>query len=123
MLRCNVVIFDNLQEEEEQLLSAPKEDNRASEATRRVVQEEEERLILQKGPLQRKLADISYNLLYLRHDFFFFLSCMFSHRCSKLKSLFSFVYDSVKMWCGKKEQRCGALFINGEKLREHILSL
>ncbi|KAJ0973728.1 hypothetical protein J5N97_015693 [Dioscorea zingiberensis] len=48
----------NLREEEEQLLSAPKEDSRASEATRRVVQEEEERLILQKGPLQRKLADI-----------------------------------------------------------------
>ncbi|KAH7652475.1 transcription initiation factor TFIID subunit 4 protein [Dioscorea alata] len=48
----------NLREEEEQLLSAPKEDSRASEATRRFVQEEEERLILQKGPLQRKLADI-----------------------------------------------------------------
>ncbi|XP_020093318.1 transcription initiation factor TFIID subunit 4b isoform X2 [Ananas comosus] len=48
----------NLKEEEEQLLSAPKEDNRASEATRRVVQEEEERLILQKGPLQKKLAEI-----------------------------------------------------------------
>ncbi|XP_020276937.1 transcription initiation factor TFIID subunit 4b-like isoform X1 [Asparagus officinalis] len=50
----------NLREEEEQLLAAPKEDSRASEATRRVVQEEEERLILQKGPLQKKLADIMY---------------------------------------------------------------
>ncbi|XP_010939118.1 transcription initiation factor TFIID subunit 4b isoform X4 [Elaeis guineensis] len=48
----------NLREEEEQLLSGPKEESRASEATRRVVQEEEERLILQKGPLQKKLADI-----------------------------------------------------------------
>ncbi|XP_072978785.1 transcription initiation factor TFIID subunit 4b isoform X1 [Typha angustifolia] len=48
----------NLREEEEQLLSAPKEESRASEATRRVVQEEEERLILQKGPLQKKLAEI-----------------------------------------------------------------
>lgn len=48
----------NLREEEEQLLSAPKEDSRATEATRRVVQEEEERLILQRGPLQKKLAEI-----------------------------------------------------------------
>ncbi|XP_008787155.1 transcription initiation factor TFIID subunit 4b-like isoform X2 [Phoenix dactylifera] len=48
----------NLREEEEQLLTAPKEENRASEATRRVVQEEEERLILQNGPLQKKLANI-----------------------------------------------------------------
>ncbi|XP_043721577.1 transcription initiation factor TFIID subunit 4b-like isoform X2 [Telopea speciosissima] len=48
----------NLREEEEQLLSAPKEESRASEATRRVVQEEEERLILQKIPLQKKLAQI-----------------------------------------------------------------
>ncbi|XP_042510537.1 transcription initiation factor TFIID subunit 4b-like isoform X2 [Macadamia integrifolia] len=48
----------NLREEEEQLLSAPKEESRASEATRRVVQEEEERLILQKIPLQKKLAQL-----------------------------------------------------------------
>ncbi|OVA17084.1 Transcription initiation factor TFIID component TAF4 [Macleaya cordata] len=48
----------NLREEEEQLLSGPKEESRASEATRRVVQEEEERLILQKNPLQKKLAKI-----------------------------------------------------------------
>lgn len=50
----------NLREEEEQLLAAPKEDSRTSEATRRAVQEEEERLILQKGPLQKKLADIMF---------------------------------------------------------------
>ncbi|MCL7037429.1 hypothetical protein MKW94_002563 [Papaver nudicaule] len=48
----------DLREEEEQLLSAPKDDGRASEATRRVVQEEEDRLILQKIPLQKKLAKI-----------------------------------------------------------------
>ncbi|XP_042489959.1 transcription initiation factor TFIID subunit 4b-like isoform X2 [Macadamia integrifolia] len=48
----------NLREEEEQLLSAPKEESKASEATRRVVQEEEERLILQKIPLQKKLAQL-----------------------------------------------------------------
>ncbi|KAH7847971.1 hypothetical protein Vadar_032224 [Vaccinium darrowii] len=48
----------NLREEEEQLLSGPKEDSRVSEASRRVVQEEEERLILQKIPLQKKLAEI-----------------------------------------------------------------
>ncbi|KAI3860224.1 hypothetical protein MKX03_022530 [Papaver bracteatum] len=48
----------DLREEEEQLLSAPKDDGRSSEATRRVVQEEEERLILQKNPLQKKLAKI-----------------------------------------------------------------
>ncbi|KAI3953232.1 hypothetical protein MKX01_042227 [Papaver californicum] len=48
----------DLREEEEQLLSAPKDDGRASEATRRAVQEEEERLILQKIPLQKKLAKI-----------------------------------------------------------------
>ncbi|KAK9097201.1 hypothetical protein Sjap_022698 [Stephania japonica] len=51
----------NLREEEEQLLSGPKDENRASEATRRVVQEEEERLILQKIPLQKKLAKIMSN--------------------------------------------------------------
>ncbi|XP_059432112.1 transcription initiation factor TFIID subunit 4b-like isoform X3 [Corylus avellana] len=48
----------NLREEEEQLFSGPKEDSRVSEASRRVVQEEEERLILQKTPLQKKLAEI-----------------------------------------------------------------
>ncbi|KAK6938597.1 Transcription initiation factor TFIID component TAF4, C-terminal [Dillenia turbinata] len=48
----------NLREEEEQLFSGPKEDSRVSEASRRVVQEEEERLILQKGSLQKKLAEI-----------------------------------------------------------------
>ncbi|GMP45476.1 hypothetical protein CsSME_00013989 [Camellia sinensis var. sinensis] len=49
----------NLREEEEQLLSGPKEDIRVSEASRRVVQDEEEKLILQKIPLQKKLAKIS----------------------------------------------------------------
>ncbi|GKB35530.1 transcription initiation factor TFIID subunit 4b [Tanacetum coccineum] len=34
------------------------EDSRVSEASRKVVQEEEERLILQKNPLQKKLAEI-----------------------------------------------------------------
>ncbi|KAI3958965.1 hypothetical protein MKX01_023641 [Papaver californicum] len=48
----------DLREEEEQLLSAPKDDGKSSEATRRAVQEEEERLILQKNPLQKKLAKI-----------------------------------------------------------------
>ncbi|KAL5777622.1 hypothetical protein ACOSP7_010548 [Xanthoceras sorbifolium] len=48
----------NLREEEEQLFSGSKEDCRASEASRRVVQEEEEKLILQKTPLQKKLAVI-----------------------------------------------------------------
>ncbi|VVA23208.1 PREDICTED: mRNAion initiation factor [Prunus dulcis] len=48
----------NLREEEEQLFSGPKEDSRASEASRKFVQEEEERLILQKAPLQKKLAEI-----------------------------------------------------------------
>lgn len=48
----------NLREEEEQLFSGPKEDSRVSEASRRVVQEEEETLILQRAPLQKKLAEI-----------------------------------------------------------------
>ncbi|XP_015885052.1 transcription initiation factor TFIID subunit 4b isoform X5 [Ziziphus jujuba] len=48
----------NLREEEEQLFSGPKEDSRVSEASRKVVQEEEERLILQRTPLQKKLAEI-----------------------------------------------------------------
>ncbi|KAK2664082.1 hypothetical protein Ddye_002656 [Dipteronia dyeriana] len=48
----------NLREEEEQLFSGSKEDSRTSEASRRVVQEEEERLILQKIPLQKKMAEI-----------------------------------------------------------------
>jgi len=49
----------NLREEEEQLFSAPKDEIRVSEAARRVVQLEEEKLILQKGPLTKKLAEIS----------------------------------------------------------------
>ncbi|KAF4375031.1 hypothetical protein G4B88_004782 [Cannabis sativa] len=48
----------NLREEEEQLFSVPKEDSRVTEASRKAVQEEEERLILQKNPLQKKLAEI-----------------------------------------------------------------
>ncbi|CAN0840743.1 Transcription initiation factor TFIID subunit 4b [Linum grandiflorum] len=48
----------DLREEEEQLFSATKEDGRVSEASRRVVQEEEERLLLQKTPLQKKVAEI-----------------------------------------------------------------
>ncbi|KAJ0234715.1 Transcription initiation factor TFIID subunit 4b [Hirschfeldia incana] len=48
----------NLREEEEQLFSGGKEDGRVSEASRRVVHEEEERLILQRVPLQKKLAEI-----------------------------------------------------------------
>lgn len=48
----------NLREEEEQLFSGAKEESRISEASRRVVQEEEERLLLEKIPLQKKLAQI-----------------------------------------------------------------
>ncbi|KAJ1296621.1 hypothetical protein BS78_01G315800 [Paspalum vaginatum] len=48
----------NLREEEEQLFSAPKEESRVSEAARKVVQLEEEKLILQNGPLTKKLAEI-----------------------------------------------------------------
>uniref|UniRef100_A0A0D9VVL9 RST domain-containing protein n=1 Tax=Leersia perrieri TaxID=77586 RepID=A0A0D9VVL9_9ORYZ len=48
----------NLREEEEQLFSAPKEESRVSEAARKVVQLEEEKLILQKGPLTKKLTEI-----------------------------------------------------------------
>ncbi|VVA33867.1 PREDICTED: mRNAion initiation factor [Prunus dulcis] len=48
----------NLREEEEQLFPGPKEDSRASEASRKSVQKEEERLILEKAPLQKKLAEI-----------------------------------------------------------------
>lgn len=48
----------NLREEEEQLFSGPKDDSRVSEASRKAVQEEEDRLILQKIPLQKKLAEI-----------------------------------------------------------------
>ncbi|KAL4186186.1 hypothetical protein AMTRI_Chr09g32540 [Amborella trichopoda] len=45
-------------EEEEQLFSTPKEESTASEATIRVVQEQEQRMILQKGPLQKKIVEI-----------------------------------------------------------------
>ncbi|GAB2293834.1 hypothetical protein Dimus_028046 [Dionaea muscipula] len=48
----------NLREEEEQLFSVPKDESRISEASRRAVQEEEERVILQKIPLQKMLAEI-----------------------------------------------------------------
>ncbi|KAK3139829.1 hypothetical protein QOZ80_5AG0391080 [Eleusine coracana subsp. coracana] len=49
----------NLREEEEQLFSAPKEESLATEAARRIAQEEEEKLFLRKGPLMKKLAEIS----------------------------------------------------------------
>ncbi|TVU46473.1 hypothetical protein EJB05_06013, partial [Eragrostis curvula] len=60
----------NLREEEEQLFSAPKEESRVSEAARRVVQLEEEKLILRKGPLTKKLAEImrKYNLKVIGTD-------------------------------------------------------
>ncbi|KAH9619591.1 hypothetical protein KSS87_022467 [Heliosperma pusillum] len=48
----------NLREEEEQLFSLPKDDSRVSEVSRKAVQEEEDRLLLQKNPLQKKLAEI-----------------------------------------------------------------
>lgn len=48
-----------LQEEEDKLLSGPKEEYQVSEASLRAVQEEEEKLILQKVPLQKKMAEIS----------------------------------------------------------------
>nr|GEV48944.1 transcription initiation factor TFIID subunit 4b [Tanacetum cinerariifolium] len=57
--RNDVVGGVNLKEVVEQLFSKAKEDSRVSEASRKVVQEEEERLILQKNPLQNKLAEIS----------------------------------------------------------------
>lgn len=42
-----------------------KEDGRVSEASRRVAHEEEERLILQKNPLQKKLAEISMDTSHI----------------------------------------------------------
>ncbi|KAF3593414.1 hypothetical protein DY000_02023285 [Brassica cretica] len=49
----------NLMEEERELLSSlPKKDSRVFKSFRRVVHEEEGRTILQKVPLQRKLAEI-----------------------------------------------------------------
>lgn len=57
--KSNCCCLHWFQEEEEQLFSGGKEDSRVSEASRRVVHEEEERLILQKSPLQNKLAKIS----------------------------------------------------------------
>ncbi|XP_018490454.1 transcription initiation factor TFIID subunit 4 isoform X1 [Raphanus sativus] len=49
----------NLMEEERELLSSlPKKNSRVFKSSRRVAHEEEGRTILQKGPLQRKLAEI-----------------------------------------------------------------
>ncbi|KAM7262445.1 hypothetical protein ACFE04_000128 [Oxalis oulophora] len=48
----------NIREEEEHLFSGPKEDSRVSAASQRIVQEEEKQLILQKRPLEKKLAQI-----------------------------------------------------------------
>ncbi|KAL6844723.1 hypothetical protein ACP4OV_025382 [Aristida adscensionis] len=60
----------NLREEEEQLLSAPKEESLASQAARRIAQEEEENLFLRKGPLLRKLTEITlkYDLKSISGD-------------------------------------------------------
>lgn len=54
-----LTVYPFCQEEEEQLFSAPKDESRVSEAARKVVQLEEENLILQKGPLTKRLATIS----------------------------------------------------------------
>ncbi|KAL9241999.1 hypothetical protein vseg_016046 [Gypsophila vaccaria] len=60
----------NLREEEEQLFTLPKDDNRVLEASCKIVQEEEDRLILQKRPLQKKLAEImtKFGLKNLSND-------------------------------------------------------
>lgn len=47
------------QEEEEQLFSFPNEHIAVSEASRKAVQAEEQKLILQKDPLHKKVAQIS----------------------------------------------------------------
>ncbi|XP_062202121.1 transcription initiation factor TFIID subunit 4b-like isoform X2 [Phragmites australis] len=60
----------NLREEEEQLLSAPKEESLASQAARRIAQEEEEKLFLRKGPLLKKLTELTlkYDLKNISGD-------------------------------------------------------
>lgn len=60
--RINQICFLHMfQEEERELLSSlPKKDSRVFKSFRRVVHEEEGRTILQKVPLQRKLAEISW---------------------------------------------------------------
>lgn len=51
----------NIMEEERELLSSlPKRNSRVFKSFRRVAHEEEGRTILQKVPLQRKLAEISW---------------------------------------------------------------
>lgn len=55
---CSLNMF---QEEERELLSSlPKRNSRVFKSFRRVAHEEEGRTILQKVPLQRKLAEISW---------------------------------------------------------------
>ncbi|OWM64701.1 hypothetical protein CDL15_Pgr010459 [Punica granatum] len=48
----------NLREEAEQLLPRPREDSQVSEGSLRAVREEKEKLLLEKVPLQKKLAEI-----------------------------------------------------------------
>lgn len=57
-----------------------KEDGRVSEASRRVAHEEEEKLILQKSPLQKKLAEISRDT----SNIFFFIAIILLLRIESL---------------------------------------
>lgn len=100
----------NLREEEEQLFSAPKEESRVSEAARKVVQLEEERLILQKEPLTRKLAEImrKYNLKSIGSDVERCLSMCVEER------LRGFISNIIRL----SKQR-----VDVEKSRHHIYPL
>ncbi|TVU50184.1 hypothetical protein EJB05_01546 [Eragrostis curvula] len=80
----------NLREEEEQLLSAPKEESLATEAARRIAQEEEEKLFLRKGPLLKKLAEITlkYDLKNISGDVDHCLSmCVEERLCRFISTL------------------------------------
>lgn len=94
----------NLREEEEQLLCAPKEESRASEASRRVVQEEEERLILLRGSLQKKLADITskYGLKSIGSDVERCLSLCVEER---LHGLVSYLIKLAKQRVDSEKER------------------
>ncbi|CAM0873637.1 unnamed protein product [Alopecurus aequalis] len=100
----------NLREEEEQLFSVPKEESRVSEAARKVVQLEEERLILQKEPLTKKLAEImrKYNLKSIGSDVERCLSMCVEER------LRGFISNLIRL----SKQR-----VDVEKSRHHIYPL
>ncbi|XP_019105353.1 transcription initiation factor TFIID subunit 4b isoform X2 [Beta vulgaris subsp. vulgaris] len=110
----------NLTEEEEQLFSGPQDDSRVSEASHKAVQKQKDRLILQKVPLQKKLAKImrKYGLKNLSHDVERCLSLCVEER---LRGLISSLIRVSKQRADFEKSRHGTVVTSD--VREQILAI